>query len=134
MKANQDKCDFISSLDITTKPSSSDCSVKNLSSKKLIRLIIDRKFDFNEHITNLCNKARNKIQVIVRIIPYMPVTQRKLQGHSSKFSLNAYFLSQFGYNSLVWINHSSILNNLVKRLQEKPLTLVVHSDFSFTFS
>ena len=55
----------------------------------------------------------------------MPVTQRKLL-------MNAYFLSQFEYCPLVWVNHSRILNNRISRLHERALRLV-QSDFNETF-
>ena len=95
MKANQDKRLFISSLDITAKLLLPDCSIKNSCSEKLRRVIIDRRPDFDEHVTNFGNKASKKIQARAKIFPYMPVTQRKLL-------IDTYFLSQFGYSPLVW--------------------------------
>ena len=77
MKANQGRCHFLSSLDITTELLLPDCSDENSSSEKLLGVIIDRKLNFNEHITNWCNKASKKIQALARIFPYMPVTPKK---------------------------------------------------------
>ena len=54
MKANQGKCHFLSSLDITTKLSLPECSVMNSIFEKLLGVINDRKLNFNEHVTNLC--------------------------------------------------------------------------------
>lgn len=97
------------------------CSVENSSSEKFLGVIIDRKLNFNEHVRNLCNKASNKVQALARTILHMPVTQRKLL-------LNAYFLSQFGYCCLVWMNHSRILNNCINGSHERALRLL-YSDF-----
>ena len=46
--------------------------------------------------------------------------------------MNAGFISQFGYCSLVWIFHSRILNNR-KKLQEGAL-LLLYNDSSSSFS
>ena len=51
MKANQDKCHFLPRVDITKLPLP-DYSIENSSSEKLLRVITDRKLNFNEHITN----------------------------------------------------------------------------------
>ena len=50
MKANQDKCHFLSSLNINKK--------------------------ISLHVTNLCDKASKKIQALARIFPYIPQTQK----------------------------------------------------------
>ena len=47
--------------------------------------------------------------------------------------MNTYFLFQFGYCSLVWMNHRRILNNRINGLHERPLRLL-YSNFSLTSS
>ena len=97
MKTNQNKC-----LDITTKFSITDCSSENSNSEKLQGLIIDRKLNFNKHVTNLCNKTSKKIQALARVFPYIPVTQRK-------FLMNASILSLCSVCPLVWVKYSRVL-------------------------
>ena len=46
MKANQDKCYFLSSLDIT-KLSLPNCSVEKSICEKLLEVVIDRNLNFN---------------------------------------------------------------------------------------
>ena len=99
LKSNQDKCHFPSSLDINIKFSLPACILEKSHSQKLLRVTIDRKLNFNEHVTNLCDKASKKIQALARIFPYVPQTQKRLLT-------NAYFMSQFGYCPLVRMNHS----------------------------
>ena len=53
MKANQDKHQFMSSLDISAKLSLPVCMLENSSSQKLLGVTIDRKLNFNEHFINL---------------------------------------------------------------------------------
>ena len=47
--------------------------------------------------------------------------------------MNSYFLSQFGFCPLVWMDHSRTLNNRINGLHETALNLV-YNDFSSRFS
>ena len=126
MKANQDKCYFLSCLKTRTKFSLSACKLENSGSQQLLGVTIDRKLIFNEHVTNLCDKGSMKIQALGRIFPYISQTQKRLL-------MNVYFMSQFGNCPLVWMNHSKALNNRINGLHKRALSLV-HNDFSSGFS
>ena len=76
MKANQDKCHFLSSLDMNTNFSLPACIVEKSDSQKRLGVTIDRKLNFNELNTNLCDKASKKVQALARIFPYIPQTQK----------------------------------------------------------
>ena len=93
-KTNQEKCHFLSNLDINTKLSLHVCILENSNSQKLFGVTIDRKLNFNEHVNNLRDNTSKKTQVLARIFPYIPQTQKRLL-------MNAYFMSQFGYCHLV---------------------------------
>ena len=121
-KSQCDLCD----LDINTKFPLQACILEYSNSQKLLGVTIDRKLNFNEHVTNLCDKASKKIQALARIFPYIPQTQKRLL-------MNAYFMSQFGYCPLVWMNHSRALNNRINGLHKRALSLV-YNDFSSSFS
>ena len=43
--------------------------------------------------------------------------------------MKAYFMSQFGYCSLVWMNHSRLVTNIINTLHERALHLV-YNDFT----
>ena len=47
--------------------------------------------------------------------------------------MKAYFMSQFGYCPLVWMNHSRSLNNRINTLHKRALRLV-YSDFTSSFT
>ena len=47
--------------------------------------------------------------------------------------MNVYFMSQFGYCPLVWMNHRRTLNNHINGLHKRALSLV-YNDFSSRFS
>ena len=126
IKANQDKCHFLSSLDINTKFSLPARILGNSDSQKLLGVTIDRKLNFNEHVTYLCDKASKKIRALARIFPYTRQSQKRLLR-------NAYFTSQFGNDPLVWMNHSRSLNKCINGLHARALSLVCN-DFSSSFS
>ena len=69
MKANQDKCHFLSSLDISAKSLLPTCIP---GSQKLLGVTIDSKLNFNEHIASLCKKTSRKVQAVARTFPQMP--------------------------------------------------------------
>lgn len=48
---------FLSGVDITTKLSLTGCSIENSNYKQLL----ERKLNFKEYFTSLCNKARKKV-------------------------------------------------------------------------
>ena len=47
--------------------------------------------------------------------------------------MDAYFIAQFGYCPLVWMNHSRTLNNRINGLHKSALSLVCNN-FSSSFS
>ena len=126
LKANQEKYHFLSSLDMNAKFLLPSCILENSNSQKLLGVTIDRKLNFDKHVTNLCDKASKKIQALTRIFPYIPQTQKRLL-------MNAYFMSQFGYYPLAWMNQSRTLNNCINGLHKRALSLV-YNDFSSSFS
>ena len=63
LKANQEKCHFLSLLDINTTFLLLGSILENSNSQKL-GVTIDRKLNFNEHVTKLCDKASKKIQAL----------------------------------------------------------------------
>ena len=89
MKAKQDNYHFVSGLDLTTMFLLPAYILENPSSQKL-GVTLDKKLTFNEHVTNLCDKASRKIQALGRFLPNIPQTQKQVL-------MNAYFTYQFGY-------------------------------------
>ena len=62
---------FLSSLDINTKFLLPACILENSNSQKLLGVTIDRKLNFNEHVTSLCDNASKKIQALAIIFPFI---------------------------------------------------------------
>ena len=125
MKANPDKCYFLSSLDMNSKISVNRFDIENTHSQKLLAAIIDRKIDFHVRAPNLCKKASARISAMATVVPFMLLNQRKL-------IMKAILISQFGYCPLVWINHNKTLNNRINSLHERALRLI-YNDFKSSF-
>ena len=54
-----------------------DTDIKSSTSKKLLGVVIENKLTFNEYVSKLCKKARNKLDALARISKYM--TKDKLR-------------------------------------------------------
>ena len=78
------------------------CILENSGSQKLLGVAIDRKLNFNEHVTYLCDKASRKIQALARPFPYISQTQttfNECQFYATSRTLN---------NHTQWIAQKSI--------------------------
>ena len=99
--------------------------IYNSTSEKLLGIKIDNKLSFNEHVTELCRKASQKLHALSRISRFMNISQRKV-------IMKAFIHSQFGYCPLVWMFHSRKLNNRINKIQERSLR-IVYNDQTSTF-
>ena len=95
------------------------------TSVTLLGITLDSKLNFNEHVSNICRKASQKIHALARISNYM--CQNKL-----RILMKAFIESQFGYCPLTWMFHSRKLNNRINRLHERALRLV-YKNSNLTF-
>ena len=122
MKANADQCHLLVTrdTDVTTKIGAFD--VKNSREGKLLGLKIDSKFSFENQVSSLCKKASQKLHALARVID-----QAK-----RKSPMKAFIISQFNYCPLIWMFHSSQLNDRIKKIQEGALRLV-YEDNKLTF-
>ena len=126
LKANADKFHLILSKSNTNLSVKVDkYIISSSSSKKLLGIIIDNKFTFNEHVSNLCKKASQKLHALARISNYMDIPKRRI-------IMKAFINSQFGYCPLVWMCHSRGLNNRINNIQERALR-IVYSDKTSSF-
>ena len=124
---NLDKCHFLERLYINTKFSLCACILEKSDAQKLLGVTIDRKLNnVNDYVTNLVDQGSRKIQALTRIFQYITKTQKRLL-------MNAYFISQFGYCLLIWVNYSRSLNNRINGLHKRALCLV-YNDFASSFS
>ena len=97
--------------------------IENSSSEKLLGIIIDSDLNFNDHVTELCKKASQKLHALARISNYMNLQQRRT-------IMKAFINAQFGYAPLVWMFHSRTLNNRINMIQERALRIVYKDENS----
>ena len=126
LKLNPDKCHFLlskhkSGVHISVETEIIECE----NSVKLLGVTIDNELKFNEHISNICKKANQKLHALARVSKYM--SQEKL-----RVLMKAFIESQFGYCPLIWIFCNRSMNHKINRLHERALRLI-YKDDNLTF-
>ena len=116
-KANPDKCHLLISTDENVALKIKNETITSSSNQKLIGILFNNTFDFDEHVTALCRKASQKLNALSRVAHYMNLAQRRL-------IMNAFIFSQFRYCPLVWMFHSRKLNNRKNNIDERALKIV----------
>ena len=71
MKANPDKCHFLCSSNSEVSLTIENQKIKSSKFEKLIGIKLDSKLNFNSHIRDICQKARQKLNAISRTKTYM---------------------------------------------------------------
>ena len=79
----------------------------NSNQEKLLGIKIDNKLTFEEHVSELCSKACQKLHALS-----MKPLQRRI-------IMKAFISSQFGYCPLIWMFHSRKLNNRINKIHER---------------
>ena len=125
LKANPDECHLLINTDEIVALKTKNETITNSASEKLLGILFNNKFDFDEHVTSLCRKASQKLNALARVVHYLNLAQRRLIR-------NAFIFSQFGYCPLVWTFHSRKLNNRINNIHERALRLV-YRDHESTF-
>ena len=126
-KMNADKCHLLVAKhtdDITMNIG--DEVISGEKSVKLLGIIIDNKLDFNEHVTNLCKKASQKLQALTRVASFIDTSNRRIL-------MKAFIESQFSYCPLIWMFHSRKLNNKINRIHERALR-AAYGDYTLLLS
>ena len=105
-KMDHDKCHLLACKH-TKEVSiiSENVIIYSSDSVKLLGITIDKKLNFNDHISKLCKKVSTKLHALE---------------------------SQFSYCPLVWMFHSRTLNNRINKLHERGLCLG-YNDSHLTF-
>ena len=125
MKANPDKCHLLLSSNDKFTATISQNLIHNTEQQKLLGIIFDSKLSFNEHVSHLCDTASKKLHALARVACFMNIDKRKM-------IMRSFFLSQFGYCPLVWMNHSRSLNNRINKLHERCLR-IIYNDYKSSF-
>ena len=125
IKANPGKPHILRSTKKTEKVKINDDVLTSSVVEKLLGITLDSELKFEKHITDICNKASQKIHVLSRITNYMSLNKRRLL-------MKTFVESQFNYCPLIRMFHSRRLNNKINNVHEKALR-IVYSDYKSTF-
>ena len=125
MKLNQDKCLLLVSGFKYENVWAKIGKTKIWESKKqkLLGVEIDRTLSFDEHIASLCRKAGKKLSVLARLSNFMCTNKKRVL-------MKAFIESQFSYYPLIWMLHSTGVNNKINHLHERSLRIVYKDNIS----
>ena len=117
MKSNTDKCHLMIVNSQGNKINIGNEVITDEASVKLLGITIDNKLNFNEHVSNICKKANQKLHALARIAGY-------LDSNKLRIIMKTFIDSQFNYCPLTWMFHSRQLNTKINRLHERALRIV----------
>ena len=90
MKANADKSHLLVNSKEKVCPKVGPYNIKSSEQQKLLRILIDSKLTFDNHINNLCAKANQKLYALSRVSSSMTTNKKRLV-------MKAFLSSQFTY-------------------------------------
>ena len=125
LKGNPDKCHLLLSKNDNFEANINENRISNTRFEKLLGVTFDNQLNFNHHISKICKTAINKLHALARVSHYMDEDKRKIL-------FNSYFLSQFNYCPLIWMNHNKSINKKINNLHERALRLI-YCDHSNNF-
>ena len=114
MKANANKCHLLVTRDTDVTSKIGEFDVKNSREEKFLGVKIDSKLSFEHHVSSLCKKASQKLHALARVVNFMDLAKRKSL-------MKVFITSQFNYCPLIWMLHSTQLNNRINKTQERTL-------------
>ena len=97
--------------------------MNNNKEEKILGVIIDNRQTFSSHIRELCKKASQKISALSRI-------SNQLNDSEKILLFNAVVKSQFNYCPLVWMFCSRTSNNMINRVHQRALRVILGDDLS----
>ena len=99
--------------------------IKNTSCEKLLRIQVDSRLNFDEHLDGIIKKSSRKTNALSRITSFMNTGKRRI-------ILNSFYNPQFNFSCLVWMLQPCSTNNKINCLHERT-SLVVYGGFSSSF-
>ena len=125
IKANPGKCHLYLSKNGNFEAKINENRISNTKFEKLLAVTFDNRLSFNHHISNICKTAGNELHALALVSNYMDQDKKRIL-------FNSYFLSQFNYCPLIWMNHNKSINNRINSLHERALILI-YCDHSSNF-
>ena len=77
LKNNVDKCHVLVSTNKPVGIKVGDYTIDNSECEKLLGVKIDANLNFDDHISDLCNKASRKISALARVTPFLGLSLKE---------------------------------------------------------
>ena len=77
MKANSDKSHILLSCSEPSTALIDGSSTESNAKEILLGITIDRDLKFDEHVNNICKKACQKLNALVRLAPFMNIDEKE---------------------------------------------------------
>ena len=129
MVLNPEKGHFmclLKDIDDTETLSFNDLALKNSKEVEILGKTLNRSIGFNTRIKNICQKAGQKLSVLLRISLYLDQRKKVLLYKSV-------IKSQFNYCPLVSMYCSRQSNNLINRVHKRGLRLTYRNEINKEF-
>ena len=125
MKLNQEKCHFLISGNLPEQIwiKVGEEVIWESKQEKLLGVIIDKKLNFDIHLTEICKKASAKVTALARMVKIIPFEKKRIL-------MKAFIESQFSYCSLLWMFCSRKMNRRINYIHERALRLVYEDNSS----
>ena len=123
LKANSDKCHFITSKQTCMNLKIGNINIENNTCEKLVGVKVDNKLNFNENLDGIIKKASRKVNTLSRIFPFIDLTKKSLL-------INSFFSSQFSYCPLIWMCHCRTVNSKISKLHERCVRIIYNDKTS----
>ena len=98
-------------------------TLKNSNEEEILRVIIDRKLTFHQHIKKMCRKAGQKLSALLRRSPYLDSNKRKT-------IYSTMVKSQLNYCPLIWMFCPRWSSNLINKVQERALCITYNDQLT----
>ena len=125
MKANTEKSHLLLSGSNRLTANIDGNVIESEDNQILLGITIDSNLSFNKHINNLCKKASVKLNALARMLGNMDLPKCRV-------IMKSLITSQFGYCPLIWMFHSTALNNKINSIHERALR-ITYNDSKSTF-
>ena len=124
LKGNLNKCHLLLSKNDNFEANINKNRISNTIFEELLGVTFDNQLNLNHYISKICKTASNRLDALTRVSLYMNQDKRRIL-------FDSYFLSQFNYCLLIWMNHNKSINKKINNLHERALRLI-YCDHSST--
>ena len=122
MKVNTGKSHLLISGNVRATAKIDNNYIESEKEQVLLGITIDSNLTFENHI-NICKRASQKLNALARVAPYVNMQKRRV-------IMKSFVTSEFGYCLLIWMFHSTRLNNKINSFQERALRITYQDHIS----